>query len=292
MPIIKVFAPTDVIASYKTAVAIDTPFRARALRWHKENRDLKMFPPIMRFVAPKGSNFRPTRNAVISSEVSSRTTTKKSGFFSLGRISEQNIFAENLDLIIDLSKHLQKVDENANEKVSYFRLDSDALNLLFKNFKVNNDEARDFRGLLELASYSEDEKGLADFEKYIAIDNFILNQTSSDYFLQKASNNFDELVNSCKYGRSLSNVKKLTIEKWLAGTNADDFAESYIQTVVGDGERLIHKPKPDTVLIHFRLYKLNNDKNKVVGFGISAIGWIPEEQDDFQVFFNEEAAIG
>ena len=73
---------------------------------------------------------------------------------------------------------------------------------------------------------------------------------------------------------------------------ADDFAESYIQTVVGDGERLIHKPKPDTVLIHFRLYKLNNDKNKVVGFGISAIGWIPEEQDDFQVFFNEEAAIG
>jgi hypothetical protein len=292
LKLIKVFAPTDVISSYKTAVAIDTPFRARALRWHQENRDLKLFPPIMRFVAPKGSNFRPTRNAVISSEVSSRTTTKKSGFFSLGKISEQKIFTENLDLIIDLSKHLQKIDEDTNENVSYFRLDDESLNVLFKKFKVNSDEAKDFRGLLELASYSEEEKGLASFEKNIAIDNFILNQTSSDYFLDKVSNNFDELVNSCKYGRSVSNARKLTLDKWLSGTHTEEFAESFIQTVVGDGERLIHKPKPDTVLIHFRLYKLNNDKSKIIGFGISAIGWIPEEQDDFQVFFNEEAAVG
>jgi hypothetical protein len=172
LDLVRIFAPTDIIEDYQTAVEIDAPFRNRALRWHRESRDLLKTPPIMRFIAPSNSRYRPSRNGVISSQVSSRTTTPKSGFFNVSHIANPNFFSNNLDLVIDIAQNLELVEKRTIgiNQIHYFALNHAMRKRLFSQLSIYSGEKQDVLALDELMDYSEEEKGLLNYDHLLAVD--------------------------------------------------------------------------------------------------------------------------
>lgn len=287
LDLIRIFAPTDIIEDYQIAVEIDAPFRNRALKWHRESRDLLKQPPIMRFVAPENSRYRPTRNSVISTQVSSRITTSNSGFFSLGLIANPDHFINNLDLIIDISSHLHEVDsvEIGNNKVVYFSLDQASRKKLVSNFKVHAQELRDVLALDELMDYSEEEKGLLNVDHLLAIDQSTLDLLSSEI----AFNQFEGADNQHLGYRTLNQLCKSS--DWKSRNTVMELRHASAVSIVGDSERRVHEQHSDAVVFHVRTFNLHSPSDVTTsGLGVTLIGWIPTNESDFQVYSNEDAA--
>ena len=286
LELIRIFAPTDIIEDYQTAVEIDAPFRNRALRWHRESRDLLKRPPIMRFVAPTSSRYRPTRNAVISARVSARTMTQSSGFFNLGLIANPGYFANNLDLIIDLAGDLNEVDRRliGSNEVIYYSLSQKLRETLFSRFNVHGQEMKDFWALNELLDYSEAEKGLANVDHLLAVDKALIELNSSDNAF--AMFNDSDLPS---FGfRTLNQSAKAA--DWKGRNPSMALKHAAAKSIVGDSERKVHEQREDSVVIHARTFNLRNpESGSSIGLGLTLVGWIPSGEDDFQVYANDEA---
>ena len=286
LDLISIFAPPDIIEDYQTAVEIDAPFRNRALRWHRESRDLLKNPPIMRFIAPAGSRYRPTRNAVISTRVSSNTTSSKSGFFSLGIIANPHYFKSNLNLVIDLTSKLHEVDRRkiGGNTVVYYSLDKESRSVLFNKLKIHTQDSRDAFALNELMGYSEDEKGLENVDHLFAIDESTIKLNSSD----SATDLF--------IGNPVDTFGFRTLNQaigpgdWKKDEVSSALRHAAAKSIVGDSERNVHLEHPEAVVIHARTFNLRNPIDEsTVGLGLSLIGWLPSDESDFQVYSNEEA---
>jgi hypothetical protein len=289
LDLISIFAPPDVIEDYQTAVEIDAPFRNRAMRWHKESRDLLKNPPIMRFIAPAGNRYRPTRNAVISTRVSSNTTSSNSGFFSIGLIANPEHFKANLDLIIDISSNLQEVDRRTigGNTVVYYSLDKESRSVLFERLRLHNQDTKDAYALNELMDYSEEEKGLENVTHLLAVDVSTLDLLSGETAIQKFNETSIDSLGFRTLNQSCSSVN------WKRCELTPGLRHAAAKSIVGDSERNVHNEHSDAVVIHARTFNLRNpDDQSSVGLGLTLIGWIPSDESDFQVYSNEDAVYG
>jgi hypothetical protein len=283
---VRIFAPTDIIEDYQTAVEIDAPFRNRALRWHRESRDLLKTPPIMRFIAPSNSRYRPSRNGVISSQVSSRTTTPKSGFFNLVHIANPIYFSNNLNLVIDIASKLELVEKRTIgiNQIHYFTLNQEFRKRLFSQFLIYSQEKQDVLALDELMDYSEEEKGLLNYDHLLAVDEATMNLISSE----DAFRNYRTLDDSRFGYRTLNQDCKS--KDWVAKKETMELRHCAVKNIVGDSERGVHDLVPNSVLIHARTFNLHTPSDEsTIGMGLALVGWLPKSENDFQIYSNEEA---
>lgn len=294
---LQIYADEDIINGYMDAVVIDEPFRLRTLRWDKESRNLKTNPPILRFIAPTTTRFSPTRNSVLSGEIALRDTTSSSGFFNLSRIANPNYFVNNLNAIIDITSKLSIFDhyevdsENSKIKSIVYSFTHDDAKELLRKWSLTDNEKVEFSALVELMGYPPDERGLADLEFLLSVDNVISESTSAEEFI----NRYYEVGNLPE--RTLSSTCNLS--DWFKHKNLAVFDRSEAKAIVGGSERKMHKEYSDKVLIQCRMYELlnpntqtvgpgsRNSKGRGVGRGLSLIGWIPDSKSEFYV--NKEA---
>ena len=292
---IQVFAPADIILDYQDAVKIDEPFRQRALKWDLTSRDLITRPPIMRFIAPVNTRFRPTRNSVLSGQIEVRSSTGKSGFFSVSQISSPVRLISNSDLVLHLANGSSLVESyaSAGTKMSIYKIRVKEAQLLLDRFKVSISESSDLKSLSELLEYDESERGLANSNILLAVDESILEFSSGEDL-------FNRLVITKELPfRTLSG--EIDPEMWASCVENSEMLSVQAKSIVGDSERNVHKQYGDSILLQVRLYRLlvNEDSGvkkykkdgfeNGVGVGISLIGWIPDTQEEFYV--NREAGL-
>jgi hypothetical protein len=292
---IQVFAPGDIILDYQDAVKIDEPFRQRAQKWDITNRDLIKNPPIMRFIAPVTTRFRPTRNSVLSGQIEVRNSSSKSGLFNIGQIASPIRLVSNLDLTLHLVANSVFLETyvNAGTRMAIFKLDTKDAQLLLNRFKVSPSESSDLRSLSELLEYNESERGLANLELLFAVDESILGYSSGEEL-------FRSMVISKELPfRTLSGG--IDPEVWKECKEDGDMLSVQAKSIVGDSERNVHKQYSDSILLQIRLYRLLVDPETSikkynyegyengVGVGVSLIGWIPDSQEEF--YINREACI-
>jgi len=286
LDLVRIFAPTDIIEDYQTAVEIDAPFRNRALRWHRESRDLLKTPPIMRFIAPSNSRYRPSRNGVISSQVSSRTTTPKSGFFNVSHIANPNFFSNNLDLVIDIAQNLELVEKRTIgiNQIHYFALNLAMRKRLLSQLSIYSGEKQDVLALDELMDYSEEEKGLLNYDHLLAVDKATLDLISSEDTFR----NFKPAHDSRFGFRTLN--QDCHSKDWVAKNETMELRHCAAKNIVGDSERGVHDLVPNSVLIHARTFNLRTPKDEsTIGMGLALVGWLPKSENDFQIYSNEDA---
>lgn len=292
---IQVFAPADIILDYQDAVKIDEPFRQRALKWDLTNRDLISRPPIMRFIAPVDTRFRPTRNSVLSGQIEVRSSTGKSGLFSVSQISSPIRLVSNSDLVLNLANTSNFVESyaSASTRMSIYKIQVKEAQQLLDRFQVSSTEASDLKSLSELLEYDESERGLANSNILLAVDDSILEFSSGEDL-------FNRLVITDELPfRTLSG--EIDPEMWASCLENGEMISVQAKSIVGDSERNVHKKYGDSILLQIRLYRLLVSQDSGVkkyerggfengvGAGISLIGWIPDTQEEFYV--NREAAL-
>jgi len=289
LPLLQVYAPGDIIQDYLDAVEIDEPFRARALRWDLNDRNLKIHPPMLRFIAPSTTRFRPTRNSVLSGEISIRTSTSRSGFFSTSQISNPVKFIRNTNLILDLIAGLPIYDKyvlNETKSVIY-ALDKQQINKLFQKWDLCDAEKTEFLTMFELLGYPEAERGLAHLECLIAVD-YEVTRLSSGEDAHAGYSAFRDLP-----FRTLSaSVEELD---WAKLDNLTVFDRLQAKSIVGGSERSMQEAYPENVLLQCRLFELlnpsaigsgqgsRNPAGRGIGMGLSLIGWIPDSEEEYYV---------
>jgi hypothetical protein len=293
LPLLQVYAPGDIIQDYLDAVEIDEPFRARALRWDIKNRNLRIQPPMLRFIAPSTTRFRPTRNSVLSGQISIRTSTSGSGFFSTAQISNPTKFIRNTNLILDFITGLpiyDKYELNETKSIIY-ALDKQRIDKLFQRWDLCDAEKTEFLTMFELLGYPEDERGLEHLECLIAVD-YDVTRLSSGEDAHAGYSNFRDLP-----FRTLSgSVKEMD---WAKLDNLGDFDRLQAKSIVGGSERSMKEAYPESVLLQCRLFELlnpspisvgqgsRNPEGRGIGMGLSLIGWIPDSEEEYYV--NKEA---
>ena len=292
---IQVFAPADIIQDYRDAVEIDEPFRLRALKWDLTNRDLIKNPPIMRFIAPITTRFRPTRGSVLSGQIQVRNSSGKSGLFSVAQIASPVRLVSNADLVIDLlnASNLFETYVSSGTRMVIHKLEIKDAKHLLDNFKVSPSEVSDLRSLSELLEYDESERGLANSNILLAVDESILEYTSGEDL-------FNRLVISEDLPfRTLSG--EIDPNLWANCSEDAKMLSVQAKSIVGDSERNVHKKFSSSILLQVRLYRLlsgddlghaaqNREDFKFgVGVGLSLIGWIPDTQEEYYV--NREASL-
>jgi len=290
---IQVFAPGDIILDYQDAVKIDEPFRQRAQKWDLTSRDLIKNPPIMRFIAPIDTRFRPTRNSVLSGQIEVRNTASKSGLFSIGQIASPIRLVSNLDLVLNLvSKSVfLETYTSAGTKMAIYKLERSDAQLLLNKFKVSASESSDLRSLSELLEYDENERGLANSNILFAVDESIIVYSSGEDLFNRI-----EISKELPF-RTLSGA--INPQVWANCEEDSEILSVQAKSIVGDSERNVHKQYSDSILLQIRLYRLLVDSETSVkkyqskgfengvGVGISMIGWIPDSQEEYYV--NREA---
>jgi hypothetical protein len=289
LPLLQVYAPGDIIQDYLDAVEIDEPFRARALRWDLTDRNLKTHPPILRFIAPSTTRFRPTRNSVLSGEISIRASTSGSGFFSTSQISNPTKFIRNTNLILDLIAGLQIYDKyELNETKSIvYALDKQKINKLFQKWDLCEPEKVEFLTMFELLGYPKDERGLEHLECLLSVDVEVTKMTSGED-AHSGYSNFQGLP-----FRTLSGA--VEERDWSQLNNLVDFDRVQAKSIVGGSERSMQEAYPESVLIQCRLFELlnpspisagqgsRNPEGRGIGMGLSLIGWIPDSEEEYYV---------
>lgn len=287
--LLQVYAPGDIIQDYLDAVEIDEPFRARALRWDISNRNLKNQPPMLRFIAPSTTRFRPTRNSVLSGEISVRNSTSRSGFFSTSQISNPLKFMRNTNLILDLINGLTIYDkyELNDTKSGLYSLDRQKISQLFQNWNLCDAEKTEFLTMFELLGYPEAERGLEHLECLLAVD-FAITKMISGEDAQAAHTKFKDLP-----FRTLSG--EVDEADWKTLENLANFDRVQAKSIVGGSERSMQEAYPDKVLLQCRLYELlnpslvtvsqgsRNRNGRGIGLGVSLIGWIPDSEEEYYV---------
>ena len=294
---LQIYADEDIIIGYKDAVEIDEAFRQRTFRWDKENKNLKKYPPVLRFIAPSTTRFSPARNSVLSGEIAFRDTNSSSGFFSLSKIVNPKTFVNNFNTILDISNQLSVFDqyevvaENSKTKATIYSLTYQATKDILTKWNLSDDEKVEFSALVELMSYPTPEKGLADLEFLLAVDSIINNYNSGEDIVNK----YENITNLPE--RTLSS--KCSEDDWLARNHLEQFDMSEAKSIVGGTERSMQKKYGDSVLIQCRLYELLNPSHIIsgvgsrnasgrgVGMGLSLICWITGSKTEF--YINREA---
>ena len=287
--LLQVYAPGDIIQDYFDAVEIDEPFRARALRWDLTNRNLKSNPPILRFIAPSTTRFRPTRNSVLSGEISIRTSTSRSGFFSTAQISSPIKFIRNTNLILDLISGLPIYERyELNEtKSTIYALGKQQINELFQKWDLSDSEKMEFLTMFELLGYPKAERGLEHLECLLAVDNNVTKFSSGENAHGSYSTHRDLPF------RSLSGfVDEID---WANLDNIGAFDRVQAKSIVGGSERSMQEAFPEAVLLQCRLFELlnpssistgegsRNSEGRGIGMGLSLIGWIPDSEEEYYV---------
>jgi hypothetical protein len=291
--LLQVYAPGDIIQDYFDAVEIDEPFRARALRWDLTNRNLKSNPPILRFIAPTTTRFRPTRNSVLSGQISIRTSTSRSGFFSTAQIASPVKFIRNTNLILDLVSGLpihERYELNETKSTIY-SLGKQQINELFRKWDISDSEKIEFLTMFELLGYPKAERGLEHLECLLAVDNKVTKSASGENAHANYSTDRDLPF------RSLSgSVDEMD---WAKLDNLAAFDRIQAKSIVGGSERSMQEAFPDAVLLQCRLFELlnpssistgegsRNSEGRGIGLGLSLIGWIPDSEEEYYV--NKEA---
>ena len=289
LSLLQIYAPGDIIQDYLDAVEIDEPFRARALRWDLNNRNLKIQPPMLRFIAPSTTRFRPTRNSVLSGEIAIRTSTSKSGFFSTAQISNPVKFIRNTNLILDLIAGLpiyDKYELNETKSVVY-GLDKQRINQLFQKWDLCDAEKVEFLTMFELLGYPEAERGLEHLECLLSV----------DYAVTKMNSGEDAHANYANFKslpfRSLSGL--VDEIDWMKIDNLAVFDRLQAKSIVGGSERSMQEAYPENVLLQCRLFELlnpspisvgqgsRNSAGRGIGMGLSLIGWIPDSEEEYYV---------
>jgi hypothetical protein len=289
LPLLQIYAPGDIIQDYLDAVEIDEPFRARALRWDLNDRNLRIQPPMLRFIAPATTRFRPTRNSVLSGEISIRTSTSRSGFFSTSQISNPVKFIRNTNLILDLISGLpiyDKYELNETKSIIY-SLDKQQINEIFQKWDLCDAEKTEFLTMFELLGYPESERGLAHLECLIAVD-YEVTRMSSGEDAHTGYSAFENLP-----FRTLSDA---VVElDWAKLSNLPQFDRVQAKSIVGGSERSMQEAYPENVLLQCRLFELlnpsgittghgsRNPEGRGIGMGLSLIGWIPDSEEEYYV---------
>jgi hypothetical protein len=289
LPLLQVYAPSDIVQDYLDAVEIDEPFRARALRWDLTNRNLRLNPPMLRFIAPATTRFRPTRNSVLSGEISVRTTTSRSGFFSIAQISNPLKFIRNSNLILDLIAGLpihDKYSLNDTNSVIY-SLDKQKITQLFLKWDLCEAEKFEFLTMFELLGYPEAERGLEHLECLLAVDYAVTKFVSGE----EAHSKYAKLTNLPF--RTLSAT--VSEADWANLENPEKFDRLQAKSIVGGSERTMQESYPESVLLQCRLFELlnpspiltregsRNPEGRGIGMGLSLIGWIPDSDEEYYV---------
>ena len=289
LPLLQVYAPGDIIQDYLDAVEIDEPFRARALRWDLNDRNLKIYPPMLRFIAPSTTRFRPTRNSVLSGEISIRSSTSRSGFFSTAQISNPVKFIRNTNLILDLIAGLpiyDKYELNETKSVIY-SLDKPQINKVFQKWDLCDAEKMEFLTMFELLGYPEAERGLEHLECLIAVD-YEVTKLSSGEDAHASYSNFRDLP-----FRTLSGSVREA--DWAKLDSLVEFDRLQAKSIVGGSERSMQEAYPENVLLQCRLFELlnpssiavgqgsRNPEGRGIGMGLSLIGWIPDSEEEYYV---------
>jgi len=289
LPILQVYAPGDIVQDYLDAVEIDEPFRARALRWDLTDRNLKKNPPMLRFIAPSTTRFRPTRNSVLSGEISVRTSTSNSGFFSTAQISNPVKLIKNSNLILDLIAGLpihDKYELNDTRSVIY-SLDKSRIANLFQRWDLGSNEKFEFLTMFELLGYPEAERGLEHLECLLSVDYEVTKFASGEDAHAKYSN-YKNLP-----FRTLSGT--VDDSDWANLQNLAKFETLQAKSIVGGSERSMQEAYPESVLLQCRLFELlnpspiltgegsRNREGRGIGMGLSLIGWIPDSEEEYYV---------
>lgn len=289
LPLLQVFAPGDIIQDYLDAVEIDEPFRARALRWDLNDRNLKIHPPMLRFIAPSTTRFRPTRNSVLSGQISVRTSTSSSGFFSTAQISNPVKFMRNTNLILDLIAGLpiySKYDLNETRSIIY-ALDKQRINKLFQKWDLCDAEKMEFLTMFELLGYPEAERGLEHLECLIAVDHEVTKLSSGE----DAHANYS-VFRDLPFRTLSGSIKEMD---WAKLDNLAGFDRIQAKSIVGGSERTMQEAYPENVLLQCRLFELlnpspislgqgsRNPEGRGIGMGLSLIGWIPDSEEEYYV---------
>lgn len=287
--LLQVYAPGDIIQDYFDSVEIDEPFRARALRWDLTNRNLKSNPPILRFIAPSTTRFRPTRNSVLSGEISIRTSTSRSGFFSTAQISSPIKFIRNTNLILDLISGLpiyERYEQNETKSTIY-ALGKQQINELFQKWDLSDSEKMEFLTMFELLGYPKAERGLEHLECLLAVDNNVTKFSSGENAHGNYSTHRDLPF------RSLSGF--VDEKNWANLDNIAAFDRVQAKSIVGGSERSMQEAFPEAVLLQCRLFELlnpssistgegsRNSEGRGIGMGLSLIGWIPDSEEEYYV---------
>lgn len=289
LPLLQVYAPNDIVQDYLDAVEIDEPFRARALRWDISNRNLRVNPPMLRFIAPSTTRFRPTRNSVLSGEISIRNTTSRSGFFSTAQISNPVKLIRNSNLILDLLSGLQIYDKYTHNETNsiIYALDKQRISKLFKNWDLCESEKFEFLTMFELLGYPESERGLGHLECLLSVDYQVTRFSSGEEAQAKYSNLKDLPF------RTLSDTVNET--DWVSLQNVEMMDRIQAKSIVGGSERKMQESFPDKVLLQCRLFELlnpspvlrgegsRNPDGRGIGMGLSLIGWIPDSEEEYYV---------
>ena len=289
LPLLQVYAPGDIIQDYLDAVQIDEPFRARALKWDLKNRNLRIQPPMLRFIAPEATRFQATRNSVLSGEISIRTTNSRSGFFSTAQISNPKKFIRNTNLILDLISGLPIHNKYSlhDTKAVVYSLDQELIHSLFSKWDICESEKLEFHTMFELLGYSQEERGLAHLECLLAVD-YELTKVSSGEVAHADYKAFKDLP-----FRTLS--KPVNEVDWASLQNLDAFDLSQAKSIVGGSERSMQESFHESVLLQCRLFELlnpsptsvgegsRNPEGRGIGMGLSLIGWIPDSEEEYYV---------
>lgn len=287
--LLQVYAPEDIIKDYYDAVEIDEPFRARALRWDMENRNLKNHPPMLRFIAPKTTRFQPTRNSVLSGEISVRTSASKSGFFSIAQTANPIKFIRNTNLILDLineSAIHDKYSLNETKSVIY-SLDKQKINALFSKWDLCDGERPEFLTMFELLGYPQEERGLSHLECLLAVDQIVGKFSTGEDAHAAYAKLYDLPFRTISGSVKESDWKKLE--------NLSQFDKIQAKSIVGGSERSMQEAYPNNVLLQCRLFELlnpspisagqgsRNPQGRGIGMGLSLIGWIPHSENEYYV---------
>lgn len=293
LPLLQVYAPGDIVQDYFDAVEIDEPFRARALRWDLKNRNLLTQPPILRFIAPDSTRFRPTRNSVLSGQISVRTSASRSGFFSTAQIANPVKFVRNSNLILDLINGApihDKYSHNETKSVIY-SLDEKKISSLFLKWDLCDGEKPEFLTMFELLGYPKAERGLGHLECLLSVDFAVTNFTSGEKAHSEYTS-YEDLP-----FRTLSGT--VDEKAWSRFEELSVFDRVQAKSIVGGSERSMQEAYSDSVLLQCRLFELLNPSEVVsgegsrnrqgrgIGIGLSLIGWIPDSEEEYYV--NQEA---
>lgn len=289
LPIIQIYAPVDIVEDYFDAVQIDEPFRARALRWDITNRNLIKQPPMLKFIAPSATRFRATRNSVLSAQITVRSNTGSSGFFSLSKIASPSRFVKNTNLILDLVQGMPIYEKYSyNETIStIYSLNEEKIQQLFVKWDLDESEKVEFFTMYELLGYPESERGLSHLECLLSVDRLITDFSSGEMAHAKYSE-MDDIP-----FRTLSD--QVSESDWKSFQKLESFNRVQAKSIVGGSERLMKEKFSDKVFIQCRLYELlnpsmvdygqgsRNPEGRGLGMGLSLIGWIPDSEEEYYV---------
>jgi hypothetical protein len=280
---IRIYAPSDICNDYADAVEIDEIARNRAIRWDIDNRDLLNSPPVVRFIAPRSSRYKPTRNSAISGFVAKRNPSSTSGFFRLEHICSPTDFEVNAKLLKDFAKTGDSIDTFGKSKILQFEA-AQVLDLL-KNWRLNSNEGKEFQTFREMLTYSKSEGGLSEEIFKFAIDQSI---SERDWTQELAAAQIQSRASSeWDYRRTV--IPFLSNQAWIENSADFDFGLFRVKTLVGGQERTLKDNFADDYLMHARLYALfaseaaetRNFQGKPFGLGISLIGWTPKNEFEY-----------